>query len=386
MPAAVSSHDQAVPPLIHKAAGWAWRLLVIIALAVAVLWVVRRLEVIVVPVALALMVTALMIPAVDFLDRRGAPRGGAVALVLLSGVAIVGGMLTFVVSQFVTGLPGLVDQVTQSIESTRTWLIEGPAHLSKDQITNAGNSAIEALRNNQTKLTSGALSTAATVTEIVTGALLTLFTLIFFLHGGRNIWQFVTKMFPENVRERVRGAGRAGFQSLIGYVRATLLVALVDAVGIGTGLAIMGIPLALPLASLVFLGAFIPLVGAVIAGFLAVVVALLAKGFIYALITLALVIAVQQLEGHVLQPLVMGRAVSLHPLGVVLAIAAGSVLAGIVGALLAVPTVAFLNNAIRVLLAREPEAELQFQEADARSKVIEAEADDLEAADNGDQN
>ena len=214
MAAVGSVHDEAVPPLIRKAAAWSWRLLVIVALAVALLWVIQRLELIVVPVALALMLTALMIPAVDFLDRRGAPRGGAVALVLLSGIAIVGGMLTFVVSQFVTGLPGLVEQVTHSIETTRTWLIEGPAHLSKDQITNAGNSAIEALRNNQAKLTSGALSTAATVTEIVTGALLVLFTLIFFLHGGRNIWQFVTKIFPPNVQERVRDAGRAGFQSL----------------------------------------------------------------------------------------------------------------------------------------------------------------------------
>jgi len=379
MAAAGSAHDEAVPPIIHKAAAWAWRLLAIVAFAVVLLWLIRRLEVIVVPVALALMVTALMIPAVDFLDRRGAPRGGAVALVLLTGIAIVGGMLTFVVSQFVTGLPGLVEQVTHSIESARTWLIEGPAHLSKDQITNAGNSAIEALRNNQEKLTSGALSTAATVTEIVTGALLTLFTLIFFLHGGRNIWQFVTKIFPENVRKRVRDAGRAGFGSLIGYVRATFLVALVDAVGIGTGLAIMGVPLALPLASLVFLGAFIPLVGAVVAGFLAVIVALIAKGFIYALITLALIIAVQQVEGHVLQPLVMGRAVSVHPLAVVLAIAAGGVLAGIVGALLAVPTVAFLNSAIRVLTAAEPEAELEAQETD-EGKVIEAEADDIEPA------
>jgi len=362
--------------VIHKGAAWSWRLLAILAFAVALIWVIARLQVIVVPVALALMVTTLMIPAVDFLDRRGAPRGGAVALVLLSGIAIVGGLLSFVVSQFVTGLPGLVEQVTKSIESTRAWLIEGPAHLSKDQITNAGNSAIEALRNNQAKLTSGALSTAATVTEIITGALLVLFTLIFFLHGGRNIWQFVTRIFPENVQERVRDAGRAGFQSLIGYVRATFLVALVDAVGIGTGLAIMGIPLALPLASLVFLGAFIPLVGAVVAGFLAVVVALLAKGFIYALITLGLIIAIQQLEGHVLQPLVMGRAVSIHPLAVVLAIAAGAVLAGIVGALLAVPTVAFLNSAIRVLAASEPAAEMEAQEAEG-GKVIEADADDV---------
>lgn len=380
MAAVGSAHDDAVPPLIQKAAAWAWRLLAIIAFAVAVMWLIRRLEVIVVPVALALMVSALMIPAVDFLDRRGAPRGGAVALVLLTGMAIVGGVLAFVISQFVVGVPGLVDQVTQSIDSARTWLIEGPMHLSADQINNAGNSAIEAIRNNQAKVTSGALSTAATVTEIVTGALLTLFTVIFFLHGGRNIWQFVTKIFPENARERVRDAGRAGFHSLIGYVRATFLVALVDAVGIGTGLAIMGIPLALPLASLVFLGAFIPLVGAVIAGFLAVVVALLAKGLIYALITLALIIAVQQLEGHVLQPLVMGRAVSVHPLAVVLAIAAGSVIAGIIGALLAVPIVAFLNSAIRVLLAREPEAELEAQEAE-NGKVIDAEPDDIETAD-----
>lgn len=379
MAPAGSQYDDAVPPLIHKGAAWSWRLLVIIAFAVAVIWVITKLEVIVVPIALGLLVTALMIPAVDFLDRRGAPRGGAVALVLLTGIAIVGGVLTFVVSQFVVGLPGLADQVTQSIESTRTWLIEGPAHLSKDQITNAGNSAIEAIQNNQAKLTSGALSTAATVTEIVTGAFLVLFTVIFFLLGGRNIWQFVTKIFPSNVQERVRDAGSAGFHSLIAYVRATFLVALVDAVGIGTGLAIMGIPLALPLASLVFLGAFIPLVGAVVAGFLAVVVALLAKGWIYALITLALIIAVQQLEGHVLQPLVMGRAVSIHPLAVVLAIAAGAVLAGIVGALLAVPTVAFLNSAIRVLAAKEPDAEVEAQEAET-GKVIEAEPDDMEAA------
>jgi putative heme transporter len=377
MAAAGSVHDEAVPPVIRKGAAWAWRLLVMVALALVALWVIARLEVIVVPVALALMLTALMIPAVDFLDRRGAPRGGAVALVLLTGVAIVGGMLTFVVSQFVTGLPGLVEQVSKSIDKARKWLIEGPLHLSKDQITNGGNSAIEALRNNQEKLTSGALSTAATVTEIVTGALLVLFTLIFFLHGGRNIWQFVTKIFPAGARERVRDAGRAGFGSLIGYVRATFLVALVDAVGIGTGLAIMGVPLALPLASLVFLGAFIPLVGAVIAGFLAVVVALIAKGFVYALITLVLIILVQQLEGHVLQPLVMGRAVSIHPLAVVLAIATGGVLAGVVGALLAVPTVAFLNSAVRVLLASEPEAELEALEAD-EGKVIEADADDID--------
>ncbi|HUE33745.1 MAG TPA: AI-2E family transporter [Mycobacterium sp.] len=369
--------DAAVEPLVRRAAAWAWRLLVILAAFVALLWVVKKLEVIVVPVLLALMISALLVPAVDWLDRRGVPRGGAVAVVLLAGFAILGGILAFVIVQFVYGLPDLTEQVTRSIESTRRWLIEGPAHLRGEQIDNAGNAAIQALHNNQAKLTSGALSTAATITELVTAAVLALFTLIFFLYGGRNIWQYVTKLFPVDARERVREAGHAGYGSLIGYVRATFLVALTDAAGVGTGLAIMGIPLALPLASLVFLGAFIPLVGAVIAGFLAVVVALLAKGIVYALITLGLLVAVNQLEAHLLQPLVMGRAVSIHPLAVVLAISTGGVLAGIVGALLAVPTVAFLNNAIQVLLAPDPsaEADKQIEEAGDAGVIVRAEPD-----------
>ena len=174
-------------------------------------------------------------------------------------------------------------------DNATQWLIEGPLHLSRAQIDSAGDTAVKALRDNQERLTSGALSTAATLTEIVTGALLMLFTLIFLLYGGRSIYAFLTGIVPAGSRERVREAGQAGFASLIGFVRATFLVALVDAVGIGTGLAILGIPLALPLASLVFLGAFIPLIGAVITGFVAVVVALLAKGFVYALITLGLI-------------------------------------------------------------------------------------------------
>jgi predicted PurR-regulated permease PerM len=378
-PSVDSVADESVTPLVRKTAAWAWRLLVIFAAIVALLWVAKKVELIVVPVALATMLTALLLPAVDFLDRRFLPRGVAVALVLLGGIAIVGGILSFVITQFIEGVPALAKQVTASIEGVSDWLQHGPLEISPGQIEQARKSAIDALQNNQEKLTTGALSTASTLTEIITGALLVLFTLIFVLHGGRSIFAFVTKIVPVGVRERARDAGRAGFRSLIGYVRATFLVALVDALGIGTGLAIMGIPLALPLASLVFLGAFIPLVGAVIAGFLAVIVALIAKGWIFALITLGLIIAVQQLEGHVLQPLVMGRAVSIHPLAVVLAIAAGGVLAGIVGALLAVPTVAFLNSAVRVLLASDPAAEEAALESEG-GPVVTAEADALETA------
>lgn len=376
--------DTAVDPMVRKAAAWAWRLLVIVAALAALVWLANRLKVIVVPLALAVILTALLLPAVDWLARHRVPRGGAVALVLLTGFAAFSGIMTFVVSQFISGLPGLTEQVTRSIDNATAWLIEGPAHLSREQIDSAGDEVVRALRDNQEKLTSGALSTAATLTEIVTGALLTLFTLIFLLYGGRNIYAFVTGIIPAGSRDRVRDAGRAGFGSLIGYVRATFLVALVDAVGIGAGLAIMGVPLALPLASLVFLGAFVPLVGAVVTGFLAVVVALLAKGFVYALIALGLIIAVQQLEAHVLQPVVMGRAVSIHPLAIVLAITAGAVLAGIVGALLSVPLVAFLNSAVRVLVAPDPAAEAAEIEAGDGTLLVAARPDALPPAEAAD--
>ena len=372
-----ASEAASVQPLVRKTAAWAWRLLVILTASVVVLWVLKRLEIIVVPVLLALMISALLVPAVDWMDRRGLPRGAAVAVVLLGGFAVLGGILTFVVSQFIVGLPDLTEQVTHSIDNTRRWLIEGPAHLRSEQIDNAGNAAIQALHNNQAKLTSGALSTAATITELVTGAVLVLFTLIFFLYGGRNIWQYVVKIFPIGVRDRVMEAGSAGYGSLIGYVRATFLVALTDAAGVGTGLAIMSVPLALPLASLVFLGAFISLIGALISGLLAVVVALLAKGIVYALLTLGLLIVINQVEAHLLQPLVMGRAVSIHPLAVVLAIATGGVLAGIPGALLAVPTVAFLNNAVQVLLAPDPSAEADRLATDSDAgAIVQAQPDD----------
>jgi predicted PurR-regulated permease PerM len=373
-----ADYAESVEPIVRKTAAWAWRLLVILTALVALLLVIKRLEIIVVPLLLALMLSALLVPIVDWLDRRGAPRGGAVALVILGGFAILGGIMTFVVSQFVVGVPDLANQVERSIDSAKKWLIDGPLHLSRQQIDHAGNSAVQALQNNEEKLTSGALATAATITEIITAALLMFFTLIFFLYGGRNIWQYVTKIFPTDVRDRVRAAGATGYHSLTGYIRATFLVALVDAAGVGTGLVIMSVPLALPLASLVFLGAFVPLIGAVLSGFVAVIVALLAKGFVYALITLGVLIGVNQLEAHILQPLVMGRAVSIHPLGVVVAISAGSVLAGIVGALLAVPTVAFFNNAFKVLLARDPEAAVEETEDDEGS-IMQVEPDELES-------
>ncbi|CAA0119850.1 Putative transport protein [Mycolicibacterium vanbaalenii] len=379
IPSATDSAVDSVHPLVRKAAAWSWRLLVIGAGVLALIWIVGQIQVIAVSLAIAVILTALLLPPVDWLDRRGVPRGAGVALVLLGGTAVLGGVLAFVISQFIAGLPALGGEVTRSIDSARDWLVEGPLGISSEQIDSFGNSAIEAVRDNEERLTSGAVATATTATQIVTGAFLVLFAVIFLLHGGRNIWQYVTRLVPSDSRNRVRDAGKSGFNSLTGFVRATFIVALVDAIGIGIGLAVLGVPLALPLASLVFLGAFVPVIGAVLTGLLAVVVALLSKGFFVAVLVLAIVLAVQQLEGNILQPLVMSRAVKIHPLAVLLAISAGAVLAGVIGALLAVPLLAFVNSATERLLADQPSDVPADERVDDMSDVAPTGGDDVGA-------
>ncbi|PTR23553.1 putative PurR-regulated permease PerM [Rhodococcus sp. OK519] len=356
-----------VHPLVRVGAAWTWRLLVLFAGLLALGYVVSTLDVVVIPVALALLLAAFLMPLVDRLNGRGVPRSAAVLIAVVGAIGIVGAILSFVVQQFVEGLPDLSDQFTTSVTKAQEWLTEGPLHFSDDQIHHAGDNVVKAIQSNQEALTSGALTTATVIGEIFAGAFLTLFTLVFFLYGGDQVWEFVTRIVPRSTRSRVRLAGRQGFNSLVHYTRATVAVAAVDAIGIGAGLAILGVPLALPLASLVFIGAFIPIVGAFVTGFLAVLVALVTKGLLTALIVLGIIIGIMQLEGHVLQPLLLGRAVRLHPLAVVLAITTGIVLAGIVGGLLAVPIVAFLNTAIRSLCASDDDAAEEVYESLARS-------------------
>ncbi|MEY8041928.1 AI-2E family transporter [Saccharopolyspora cebuensis] len=352
----ITTRDDAaasLPPALRISAAVSWRFLVI-GLALYVLGLVlSRIYVVVIPVAIALLLSALLAPAVSALARWGVPRVLATVVMLIGGLAAVGGVLTFVINAFIAGFPSLQDQVIRSLNELRMWLAQGPLHINDQQISNYLDQARNWLEANQAMLTSGALSTAGTFGNLLTGILLMLFTLIFLLYDGRRVWLFVIRLVPRGVRARVDLAGVRGFASLVGYVRATALVAVVDALGIGLGLAILGVPLAVPLAALVFLGGFVPIVGAVASGVVAVLVALVTKGWITALIVLGIVLAVQQLEGNVLQPLLLGRAVQVHALAVVLSISIGVVVSGIIGALLAVPLVAVLNSAIRSLVSGE---------------------------------
>ena len=216
---------------------------------------------------------------------------------------------------------------------------------------------VATLRNNQGGIASGALNVTAAAIEVVGGIFLALFLTFFFLYDGQRIWRWVVELFPDTVAYDVWQAGRRAWTTLTGYVRGTMVVAFVDAVFIGLAVALVGVPLAVPIGALVFLGAFVPLVGATVTGAVAVLVALVAQGLGPALIVLGAVILVQQLEGHILQPFVLGRAVRLHPVAVALAVTTGGILAGIGGAIVAVPLVAVVNS-VAVYLVRERPARL----------------------------
>jgi predicted PurR-regulated permease PerM len=348
---AVPTVDDGIPRGVRLAGGWAWRIVLFIAAAYLLLRLIGVLRVVVIPVVVALLLAALFEPAAAALRRRGVHRSLAAGLVLVGGLAIVGGGLGLIIRTFIAQFDDLSAQVGQGIGQVKVWLSQGPLHLSQAQLDDGLDRLQQQLSKNQAALTSGALSTAGTLTEMLAGFFVVLFTLFFFLRDGAQIWQFLCRLLPRGARIPTARAGRYSWQTLVSYVRATVLVAFVDALGIGIGLAVLRIPLALPLAALVFLGAFIPVVGATLSGLVAILVALVTHGPLSALIVLGIVIGVQQLEGHVLQPLIMGRAVALHPLAVIMAITTGVVTAGIVGGLVAVPLLAVVNTAVRYLAA-----------------------------------
>ena len=353
-PSTTSRDDADVPYSLRISAAWSWRLLVLAIAVYGAVRVVGILRIVVIPLAIALLLTAFLSPAVGWLLRVRFHRTFAVVVVMVCGLAAVGGTLTLVINEFVSGAPQLSEDTGNGIRQIQDWLRTGPLHLSDNQLERYIAEAQQWITSNSSRFTSGALSTAATVFEVLTGAVLVLFSTFFFLRDGRKIWRFIVRLFPLNARWRIDDAGQASWGTLGSYVRATVLVAFIDALGIGIFLVIFKVPFPFALAALVFLGAFIPIIGATLSGAVAVLVALVDRGPIVALIILGAVIGVQQLEGHVLQPLIMGRAVAIHPLAVIVGIASGVVIAGIVGALVAVPLIAVLNTAVRRLNKRRP--------------------------------
>ncbi len=338
-----------IPRGVETAAAWSWRFLVVAAALAVVVWVVERLHVLVVPVAIALLLAALLSPAVDRVHRGKIGRAAATALVVVGSLTLLVGGLTLVGQQIAEGFDELSKQVVVGLAEIRNWIRDGPLGLSDDQVDRLLEEAQAAAGSQQGAVLSSVTQVGITLGHVVAGFFLVLFSLFFFLYEGGRIWGWVVRLFPTALRRRVDSSGRVAWVSLTSFVRATVLVALVDALGILLVALALRVPLAVPIGVLVFVGAFVPIVGAAVSGFVAVIVALVAHGPIVALLMLGGVVLVQQLESHVLQPFLLGRAVSIHPLAVILAVAAGVLLAGIIGALVAVPIVASLNAVVQHL-------------------------------------
>jgi predicted PurR-regulated permease PerM len=344
-----------VPPLVIKTTVWALCLIILLAAGDQLLALLTFFSEVTVPLAIAILTTALAAPAVDVLDRLGVHRGLAAGLVVLLGVVVVFGLLTLVGTQVAAQATRLSSDVVTGLGQIQDWLRDGPLGLSDAQlsavITSAQNT-VQGAGGSEVVARAGEVGT--TVTRVFTGAVIVLFSTFFFCAQGARIWSWLVNLFPQSAQFGLDASGRVAWVSLTAFVRATILVALTDAVGIAVGALVLGVPLALPLGVLVFLGAFVPIVGAAVSGAVAVLVALVAQGPVIALVMLGVVVVVQQLESHVLQPFLMGRLVAVHPLGIILAIAIGLVAGGIVGALIAVP-IAACGNAVRKFWAGHPE-------------------------------
>ncbi|MFL0566136.1 AI-2E family transporter [Microbacterium sp. 179-I 1D1 NHS] len=331
-----------VPRGLKIATAYAWRFLVLAAAIAVLVWIVIQLRLLIIPLLAAILVTALVWPLFSLLLRR-LPRWMSLIITLLLTISVIAGLLWVAIWQITRDAASVRDRTVAGIGQFRDFLIEGPLHLTGGQIDDAVRQGFGMLQEQAQLLWSGALAIGSTLGHVGTGILLTLFILICVLADGAGIWRWVVRLFPTRARAAVDGAGRAGWRTVITYARTQLLVATIDAIGIGVGAALLGVPLAAPIGVLVFLGAFVPFVGAVLTGALAVFLALVYNGPWIALWMLVIVLGVQQVEGHILQPLLMGAAVKVHPLAVVLAVAGGAMVAGIAGAVFAVPLAAFVN-------------------------------------------
>ncbi len=340
-----------IPAGLERATQWSWRLLLIAAAITVGLFVVAQLSFLIIPLFIAVLLAALVAPISVGLLKLRFPRWLATLTTVIVFLAVVGGLFYLVINEVIRGWESLQARTILAYDDFVQYLLDSPLQVTESQLNEWVTALATEFNIDSSWVLSGALSVTSSVGSWLVGAGIAIFALIFFIHDGARIWEYVVSWFPKLARPAILGASRSGWNTLIEFVKVQILVAFVDALGIGLGAFFLGLPLVVPIAVAVFLGAFVPIVGGTVAAALAVLVALVYEGPLIALIMLIIVLAVQQLEGQILQPLVMGPALRIHPLAVVLSIAAGGYLAGIAGVLFAVPVVAFANVVIKYLAA-----------------------------------
>jgi len=373
-PSLPTSPSEAVPWSLRVTAETVWRLLVVAAGLYVLFRVVQTLHIVAFAFIAALLISALLQPTVSRLQRLGLPRALAAAVTFVGGLVGIGLVGWFVGWQVSTNLGEVTNKVQSGIAQIHGWLTHGPMHLTDNQINQFVKQLQNAVGTNSDQITSFGFSTVGIVIEILTGVFLAAFCTFFLIYDGERIWNWLLRLFPPTARVAMAGAGPRAWSTLTAYVRGTVLVAFIDSVSIGIGIFLLGVPLALPVSVLIFLGAFVPLVGALVTGTIAVLIALVTKSVFTAAMVLVVLLVVQQIEGHLLQPLILGRAVRVHPIAVVLSVTVGSILGSIGGAIVAVPLVAVTNTTIGYLKARQRASQ------DVRIALLTAQAEARTAA------
>jgi predicted PurR-regulated permease PerM len=347
-----SESPMPVPALLRDVAGWAWRVLVVVLAAYLLLRFLNILYLIVLPFFAAMFATSLAYPAVRWLRRKGLSRLWSTWLTMLVAMIVLTGVAVFVIDRAVSEYPQLVTQFSAAVTNFRHFLTRD-LHVKSSSTAGIGNTITTYLTKHQSAVASGALSGITTVAEVLAGGLLWFFMTFFLLYDGHNIWAWVVGLFPERAHDRVIGAGIQAWDRLAGFVRGTFIIAVIHAVVAAVALTSMRVPLVAPLTMLVFIGSFLPIVGSTIFGSLAVAITLVTRGTVLGAILTAILIVDNQVEAHYLQPVLVGRYVRLHPLAVAVSIAAGAVLEGIAGAVIAVPFVAVVYAVLRYLATGE---------------------------------
>ena len=345
-----TSDEYAIPSSLNYLAGLSWRMLAIVGVIAVGIFLIIYLKVVIIPFLVALLVSALLFPFVQWLVKVGIKRAIAVAISLVLLLVIVSGLGFLVVREVRSAYPDLRDRTEVIISDTRNTLSNEPFNIGKDEIDGYIDSGLSFAQNNSGTLASGLISFGSAATNVVTGIFLAIFVVIFLLLDGKNIWRWTTTLFPKAQRQKLLDAGFKGWRTLINFVKSQVAVAGVDAFGIGLGALLLQVPLAIPIAVMVFLGSFIPVVGAIVTGAVAVVLALVFNGWVAGLAMLAVVLVVQFVESQLLQPFLIGKAVSVHPLAIVLVVAIGALIAGIPGALFSVPIAAVVNVMVSSLV------------------------------------
>lgn len=335
-----------VPKTLVYASDVSWRLLVVLAAISLVGYILVQLKVIVLPLIIALFLASLLMTPVDSLVKKGLNRSMATMAVLLASLLIVIGIGSLMGPIIARDVSGFQKGIGQSVEQLGGLASSLPIGVSTEQIESTIEQSSQWVEQNRTRIIGGVYSGAVLFVEIFAGILLTLVILFFYLKDGRNIWQWCRNFFPKNKQSHIQSFGKASWSTLSAYLKGISITALVNAVLSGVVLWLLGVPLVLPLMVLIFIGSFLPIIGAFLTGLLAVLIALAFQGPLVALLVLAAFVVIQQLEGNVVYPIVVGRKVQLHPLATLLLVTSGAVLFGIAGAFLAVPLAAIVSPVI----------------------------------------